>query len=122
VPVDSAAPEGTDFEIGGDWTGQIMIAHVPATLRIEGSGGVLAYGGQVFRFDRQWDAQQKADRLTLMVREGSREYASGVTVYLRRLPQERLWLAAPPTVFYRPGAKREPQAGGFFGWLTGGGR
>jgi len=122
VPVEAVALGGTDFEIGGDWSGQIMIAHIPATLKISGPGGTLAYGSQIVPFERQWDADQKADCLKLMVREGGRVSPSGITVYLRRLPGGRLWLSAPPIVFYRPDVKQEPPTGGFFGWLTGAGR
>jgi hypothetical protein len=118
VPVEGLSLGGTSFDPLGEWVGQIMLVHVKATLNFDGNGGRLQYGGESLRFDAKWDGGQKAYLLTLYAREGEREVPTGMTLYLRRLTRERLWLGAPPIVFHRPNAPRERQ-GGFFDWFFG---
>ena len=83
---------------------------------VEGDGGTLSHSGTTYRFRSVWSAKEMAYELTPFVREGNRETPAGITLYLRRLPGERLWLGAPPVVFHREKAAKQP---GFWDWLFG---
>ncbi len=119
VPLEGGGPGGASFDVSGPWEGRILLVHSPATMSLQGNGGVLNYAGQRLRVESTWDEREKAFQLTPFAREGDREVPTGITLYLRRLPGERLWLGAPPVVFRRPGAAAEGRKAGFFAWLLG---
>ena len=116
VPVDGMTLAGLNYDVQGSWRGQIMLFHSPVMLSVEGDGGTLSHSGTTYRFRSVWSAKEMAYELTPFVREGNRETPAGITLYLRRLPGERLWLGAPPVVFHREKAAKQP---GFWDWLFG---
>lgn len=117
VPIEGMALGGIGALMAGEWTGRILLVHTPASLSWEGGRGRVEWGGQSFRFDSNWDQAEKAFKLKLYAREGEREVPTGMTLYLRQLTRDRLWLGAPPIVFHRPNAPEKK--GGFFDWFFG---
>jgi|GEM_PF-4121871 len=119
VPVEGFQLPGARYDISGSWNGQVWIARIPLTADLNQSGdkltGTCSWGTDSYRVDGTWNSKEDAWEITLWVKEGGRETPALMTLYLRALPGEKLWLGAPPCVLRRP-AKAEEE-GGWFSWF-----
>jgi len=120
VPVEGFQLPGSRYDISGNWSGKVWIARISLTANLSQSGdkltGTCGWGTDTFRVDGTWNPKEDAWEITPWVKEGNTETPALMTLYLRALPGEKLWLGAPPSVLRRDKAKDE-EKGGWFSWF-----
>ncbi|HPR64686.1 MAG TPA: FHA domain-containing protein [Thermoanaerobaculia bacterium] len=113
LPVEIPEPE---VDLVGHWKGKVWIARIDIDLTITGTKGKDIEGTWDFQgtkgpFLGTWKAKERGWEMLLMV-EDEKEGKMPVLMspYLRPLPGNKLWLAAPPAVFRQPGASANKAA------------
>ncbi len=120
VPVEGFQVPGARYDISGNWSGQVWVARFPLSAELSQSGhkltGTCSWGSDTYRVDGKWNAKQDAWEVTLWVKEGKTEVPGLISLYLRTLPGDKLWLGVPPCVLRRAEVKEEKK-GGWFSWF-----
>ncbi len=120
IPVEGFQLPGVRYDVSGGWSGKVWVARIPLSAQLSQSGdkltGTCSWGTDVFRVDGKWNAKEDAWEITPWVKEGNTETPALMTLYLRALPGEKLWLGAPPCVL-RPDRAKSENKGGWFSWF-----
>lgn len=126
----SIEPPESRFNPSGTWEGKVWLVRRPLRMEITGAAGsdisgTYAFGDDEMQFRGVWNPAERGWELTLFAEESRGVLMPAlITLYLRPLPNERLWLAAPPVVLTNPElerlrAERRGEGGFLSRWLPG---
>jgi len=127
VPIEAAENR---FNPSGVWEGQVWLVRKPLRMEITGAaggdiGGAFNWGDDEMQFRGVWKPEERGWELTLFTEEaGGFRMPALISLYLRPMPGNRLWLAAPPVILTNPEHEKrkaeERGEGGFLSrWLPG---